>query len=122
MSKGKHTLIVGASEKPDRYAFKALKMLTDFEHPVSAFAVRKGSVLGVDFINEFPASNTVDTVALYINPKIQEQYYADIIALKPKRVIFNPGTENPTFQEKLAENGIASENACTLVLLSTDQY
>ena len=87
-----------------------------------AFGLRKGSVSGVEIATELEAYEDVDTVTLYLNPKRQKDYYNYIIGLKPKRVIFNPGTENPEFYEMLKANEIASEVACTLVLLSTNQY
>ena len=64
----------------------------------------------------------IDTVSLYLNPKAQKEYYDYIISLKPRRVIFNPGTENEEFYELLKVNNIAFEESCTLVLLATNQY
>ena len=69
------------------------------------------------------AYKNIDTVTLYLNPKRQEEYYDYIISLQPRRVIFNPGTENMEFIKLLKNNQIESEIACTLVLLSTtSQY
>lgn len=118
----KKTLIIGASDKPERYAFKALKMLQDHDVEAVPFGIRKGSALGVDFLTEFPTSAQFHTVTLYINPIRQEEYYQRILDLKPKRVIFNPGTENPAFETQLNNAGIQADRACTLVLLSTGQY
>ncbi len=118
----KTTLVVGASPKPDRYAFKAVVKLREQGFPVIAFAPRNGECGGVQIQTEWDDSWDVHTVTLYINAKKQVEYMADIIALRPKRVIFNPGTENPDFEEELVRNGIEAIEACTLVLLATRSY
>lgn len=116
------TLVIGASEKPDRYSNKAIRMLRQFNHEVVAIGMKPGKVEDVSFSNERQLFENVHTVTLYINPTIQNDYEDYILSLKPKRVIFNPGTENPGFEKKLRENGIEPVEACTLVLLSTHQY
>ncbi|MCC6701342.1 MAG: CoA-binding protein [Fluviicola sp.] len=118
----KTTLVIGASEKPDRYAFKAITQLVKAGHPVIAFGPRKGTVAGIDFETEWNSNWQVDTVTLYINPERLEQYKTAILALHPKRVIFNPGTEHFEFIEALRAKGIVAEVACTLVLLSLHDY
>jgi len=118
----KKTLVIGASLNPSRYSNIAIKRLKSYNHDVVAFGLRQGDVNGVNIDTELMPYKTIDTVTLYLNPKRQEQYYDYIIGLNPKRVIFNPGTENPDFYSKLKANGIKSEVACTLVLLSTGQY
>ena len=116
------TLVIGASTNPNRYSNIAIKRLVDKELPVLALGLRKGKVLNVIIEDEMQDYNTIDTVTLYLNPKRQEAYYNYIINLKPRRVIFNPGTENMEFVKLLQENNIEAEIACTLVLLSTNQY
>lgn len=116
------TLVIGASTNPNRYSNIAIKRLVDKEVKVAALGLRKGTVLGVVIDDEKKEYKNIDTVTLYLNPKRQEQYYNYIIGLKPRRVIFNPGTENMEFVALLQENNIESEIACTLVLLSTNQY
>ena len=116
------TLVIGASTNPNRYSNIAIKRLVDKEVNVAALGLRKGTVLGVVIDDEKKEYKNIDTVTLYLNPKRQEQYYNYIIGLKPRRVIFNPGTENMEFVALLQENNIESEIACTLVLLSTNQY
>lgn len=119
----KPTLVIGASDNPTRYAYKAVVSLVNHGHSVIAFGKRKGVSIGdVEIRNDWNTTWHVDTVTLYINPKIQEDYYKMIIGLKPKRVIFNPGAENPIFQEMLHEKGIKVELACTLVMLSIGDY
>jgi len=118
----KKTLVVGASENPDRYSYKAIQALKSHQHEVVAIGLRKGEVAGVTFDSEKQAFENIDTVTLYIGPQNQPEYYSYIIGLKPKRVIFNPGTENPEFIEQLKAVGIYPEVACTLVLLATGQY
>lgn len=116
------TLVLGASTNPNRYSNIAIKRLVDKELPVAALGLRKGKILNVIIDDEMQDYNTIDTVTLYLNPKRQEAYYKYIISLKPRRVIFNPGSENMDFVKLLQENNIEAEIACMLVLLSTNQY
>ena len=116
------TLVIGASEKPDRYSYLAINQLLDKNHEVVAIGLKPGEVRGVHFETEKVAFTGVDTVTLYVNPMVQESYYDYILELKPRRVIFNPGTENPEFIKLLEDHDIEAEVACTLVLLSTGQY
>jgi len=118
----KTTLVIGASLKTERYSNKAIKRLRESEIPVFAIGLRIGKVADVEIIKEKKAFDSVDTVTLYLNPKRQEEYYNYIIDLKPRRVIFNPGTENGVFINLLKDNHILPEIACTLVLLATKQY
>ena len=118
----KTTLVFGGSVKPDRYANKVIKMLTNKNIVTKVFAIKDGVVNDVVFDTELLSYKDIDTVTLYINPKRQEAYYDYIVRLKPRRVIFNPGTENPEFIKMLEQNGIEADIACTLVLLSTNQY
>ena len=118
----KLTLVIGASLNPNRYSNIAIKRLRDKRIDVVAIGLRKGEVLGVVIENEKKVFNAIDTVTLYLNSKHQEEYYEYIIGLKPRRVIFNPGAENKEFDKILKEKGIISIEACTLVLLSTNQY
>lgn len=118
----KKTLVVGASTNSSRYSNMAIKKLMNYNHETVAFGLREGEVQGVIIDTELKNYNNLDTVTLYLNPKRQEQYYNYIVGLKPKRVIFNPGTENSEFYAILKENNIDFEIACTLVLLSTNQY
>ena len=118
----KKTLVIGASENPDRYSNKAIKSLVSHNHEVVAIGLRAGEVAGVSFNSEKKAFENVDTVTLYVGPQNQPEYYKYILSLNPLRVIFNPGTENPEFITKLESVGIYPEIACTLVLLATGQY
>ena len=116
------TLVLGASLNPNRYSNIAIKRLRDKNIAVVAVGLRKGNVLDVAILDKKQPLENIDTVTLYLNPKRQEAYYNYIIDLKPRRVIFNPGTENMEFVKLLKENNIETEIACTLVLLSTNQY
>ena len=118
----KKTLVIVASENPDRYSNKAIKSLVSHNHEVVAIGLRAGEVAGVSFYSEKKAFENVDTVTMYVGPQNQPEYYNYVLGLKPKRVIFNPGTENPEFITKLESAGIYPEIACTLVLLATGQY
>ncbi|TAI46622.1 CoA-binding protein [Flagellimonas allohymeniacidonis] len=116
------TLVFGASPNPSRYSNIAIKRLVENTIETEAFGVRPGIVSGIQIKNKLDEFQNIDTVTLYINPKRQQGYYGQIVDLKPRRVIFNPGTENREFQNILEEEGIQVENACTLVLLATGQY
>lgn len=116
------TLVMGASENVQRYSNMAIRKLVNHNHKVKAFGIRGGEVSDIP-IEELPIHcEEIDTVTLYLNPTKQKPYYDYILSLKPRRVIFNPGTENPELQTLLKKNGIAFEEACTLVMLSTNQY
>jgi hypothetical protein len=118
----KRTLIIGASSNPSRYAYLAAQKLRSYGHPVLLLGRRKGFVLGEEIHLEKIKWEHVDTVTLYINPSHQPEYYDYIISLNPKRVIFNPGTENPDFRTILFNKNIIPIEACTLVLLSIGEY
>lgn len=121
MSEKKKTLIIGASENPARYANMAIRSLRNSNHEVVALAKREGQVEDVKITTEFP-SDEIDTVSLYVGPQRQPEYYSKVINLQPRRVIFNPGTENPEFYQLLQENDIEPVEACTLVMLSIGNY
>ena len=118
----KKTLVIGASENPDRYSNRAIRSLVSNGHEVVAIGLRRGQVLDVAFDGEKKPFENIDTVTMYVGPQNQPEYYQYILSLKPQRVIFNPGTENPEFISQLKSAGIYPEIACTLVLLSTGQY
>lgn len=118
----KKTLVIGASENPDRYSNKAIHALVSHGHEVVAIGLKSGEVAGVSFDSEKKAFENIDTVTMYVGPQNQPEYYSYIIGLKPRRVIFNPGTENPEFIDQLKAAGIYPEIACTLVLLATGQF
>lgn len=116
------TLVLGASTKPERYAYKAITQLRAKNCPVVAVGAKTGTVAGVEFKTSLEQLPPIHTVSMYLSPARQEMYYDKIIALQPQRVLFNPGTENPAFAQRLQNEGIAVENACNLVLLATNQY
>lgn len=118
----KKTLIIGASEKPERYSNKAIRALRRHGHPVVALAPRSGQVEDVVFDTAPQLLSDVDTVSMYIGPDKQNEYVDYLLSLNPKRVIFNPGTENAPLMQQLNQAGIETEAACTLVLLSIGQY
>lgn len=122
MMKNKKTLVLGASTKPDRYAYKAINALVQKGHTVLAIGQNTGEVAGVKIYTKAIPVKNIDTVTLYLNPSRQRDYYNYIIEAQPKRVVFNPGTENPELYQLLELNNIKAEVACTLVLLATNQY
>ncbi|MEO6404186.1 MAG: CoA-binding protein [Ferruginibacter sp.] len=118
----KKTLILGASENPARYSYLALHKLLSHQHPVVAIGKKEGSLQNVPIQKGLPPVQEIDTVTLYLNPANQKAYYDYILSLNPKRIIFNPGTENDELEELANKKGIKTLNACTLVMLSTNQY
>jgi predicted CoA-binding protein len=116
-------VVLGASNNPERIAYQAVSRLLERGHDVIAVSPKGGEILGQPVLPNLGAvTRAVDTVTLYVGPDRQAPLLADIIALQPRRVIFNPGTENPAVYPQLRQAGIATEEACTLVLLSTHQF
>jgi len=120
----KRTVIIGATPNPNRYAYFAAQKLNRYNHPILPVGIKKGSIEGIDIIDlrKKPELENVDTVTMYINPTHQDEWEGYILSLKPRRIIFNPGTENPAFAAKASQQGIEPLNACTLVMLSTGTY
>ena len=118
----KTTLVLGASANPSRYSNIAINRLRSKNHPVVAIGKRNGTVGDTPVETTTRDIENLDTVTLYLNPNNQKPYYQYIIDLKPKRIIFNPGTENDELVEIAKKEGIQPIEACTLVLLSTGQY
>ena len=120
----KKTVIIGASNNPSRYAYLAADMLQKTGHEIVPVGIKSGSVFGIEILNLRlkPAVKDVDTVTLYIGPRHQPEWYDYILSLEPKRVIFNPGTENEVFQRMVSASGAEALEACTLVMLRTGQY
>ena len=118
----KKTLILGASTNPDRYSYKATVQLSKKGHEVLPLGIKKGEIAGIQIENSTPQYEGVDTVTLYLNPENQKLYYDYIFSLKPKRIIFNPGTENFELIRLAKEKGIETQIGCTLVMLAIDNY
>lgn len=118
----KKTLVLGASDNPSRYSYLAIERLRRYGHPVVALGRKDTKVADVNIGKEKTMFPDIDTVTLYLNPSHQEEYYDYILSLQPKRIIFNPGTENETLEKIAAQKGILTLSACTLVMLSTNQY
>lgn len=122
METSKKTLLLGASDNPARYSFMAINQLRRHGHQVIAIGKKKVVVADVQVLTDPILYKDIDTVTLYLSPPHQASYYDYILQLHPKRVIFNPGTENEVLEELLHKNNISYMEACTLVLLSTGQY
>jgi uncharacterized protein len=118
----KTTLVLGASANPSRYSNIAINRLRRHNHPVVAIGKRNGTVADVQVETDQRSIDNLDTITLYLNPTNQKPYYQYILGLKPKRIIFNPGTENDELAAMAEKEGIQPMEACTLVLLSTGQY
>jgi len=118
----KKTVVLGASLNPARASNTAMKMLTERNIEAVPIGLKEGELYGEKILRGKPEIEDVHTVSLYMNPKRQEDFYDYILSLKPERIIFNPGTENPFFEEKAKAEGVETVEACTLVMLSTQQF
>jgi predicted CoA-binding protein len=118
----KNTAIIGASPRPDRYAYKATVSLKRHGHQVYPVGIHEGEIEGVKILTDKPALKDVDTVTLYVGPQNQKAWTDYILSLDPKRIIFNPGTHNPEFIQEATAKGIECVDACTLVMLSLGEY
>lgn len=119
----KKTAIIGATTNRERYAFLATNMLQSYGHPVVPLGIRTGSIGDAKIVTDWPEQiEDLDTITLYIGPRRQPEYYDYLISLHPKRIVFNPGTENRELIELAQSNGIETVEACTLVMLRTGQF
>ncbi len=120
--KEKRTAVLGASPNPQRYSHIATHMLLRHGIEVQLFGNKKGQIAGINIEEVLASPREIHTLTLYMNPQRQVPLYQDILDLKPKRIIFNPGTENTELKKLAEEAGIETVEACTLVMLSTAQY
>ena len=116
------TLVVGASPNSERYSFLATCLLNEHGISVYPYGIKKGMINDIPILNEWPNQIPIDTVTLYLGSDAQTEYIDQILALKPRRIIFNPGTENPTLVQLAHAADIETIEACTLVMLTTGQY
>lgn len=116
--------VVGASADASRYSYKALEMLEEYGHHPIPVHPKLTEIRGHKVIHDLKElmGQKIDTITMYVNPAISDLYQKDIIDLHPKRIIFNPGSENPKLYKSLKDQGIHVEEACTLVLLRTGQF
>ena len=122
MNNRNKTLVLGASDNPSRYSYIARNLLVKLGHQVVAIGRSKTMVDKIPVETDLIPFADIDTVTLYIAEQHQKPYYDYILSLRPRRVIFNPGTENEELKKLLENNGIATLEACTLVMLQTGQY
>jgi uncharacterized protein len=118
----KKTVVLGATPDTSRFAYKAANMLVNYGHEMVPVGIKKGEVAGQKILNGQPDIEHVDTVALYVGPRNQTDLYEYILRLKPKRIIFNPGTENDELISLAKRNNIEPVLGCTLVMLSVGTY
>jgi len=116
------TMVLGASPNPERYSYMATVMLLEKGYAIYPFGIKKGMIQSLPIEQEWPIPGSITTLTLYVGPAAQTEYYDQIIALKPQRIIFNPGTENPTLVQLAHAANIETIEACTLVMLTTGQY
>lgn len=122
MKRNEWTLIIGASHNPLRYSYKALVKLTCCGYEVIALGREAGAVNEIPILTGFPQLEDIHTVNLYLAPQNQPVYYQYIVGLNPRRVVFNPGTENPEFEMSLLSKGISVVRDCTFVMLGNNTY
>jgi uncharacterized protein len=120
----KKTVLVGATPNQSRYAHLAARMLAEYKHDTVLLGIQKGEIEGNKILNirEKPTLTDIDTITLYIGPHRQPEWYDYLLSLKPKRIIFNPGTENEEFEDRARQHGVEVLHACTLVMLRSRQY
>jgi len=118
----KKTLVVGASENPERYSYLATKLLVAHGHPVLCIGLKEGRIDDTPIVTGEPVLIDIHTITLYVNPSAQHALIPYLFSLNPRRIIFNPGTENEAFTMVAKQKGIETMDACTLVLLNTGQY
>ena len=119
----KKTLVIGASPNGFRYSNRAVRQLSQLSHEVVAFGKEEGLIGDVPITTQWPDTTAdIHTATMYISPKFQKEFYEKLMALRPKRIIFNPGTENVELKKLADKNGIQTLNACTLVMLSIGDY
>lgn len=118
----KSTIVIGASSNPERYSYKAVMSLLKHEHTVIPIGIKQGKINDLDIFVGKPIIGNIHSVSLYVGITNQTEWIPYILQLKPKRLIFNPGTENPDFFKLAQEQGIECIEACTLVMLSIGNY
>ncbi len=118
----KRTVVIGASNNPERYAYKAVLSLVAKGHDVFPVGRRNGQIANIQIATDRVIYENIDTVTLYVGPQNQPDWYEYILALKPKRIIFNPGTENEELVQLAKSENIETVEACTLVMLSIGNY
>jgi predicted CoA-binding protein len=123
-NKSKLTLVVGATDNPDRYAYRAAELLQIKGIQFVPIGIKKGVVFGEEILDlrQKPILMGMHTITLYLGPQNQSEWIDYLICLRPQRIIFNPGTENPLFFQKAKTAGIEALEACTLVMLTTGQF
>ncbi len=120
----KKTVVIGATPNPSRYAYLAAHRLKNHGHEMIPVGIKKGEVAGEEILDlrTTPPIDNVDTVTMYIGPQNQPMWEDYILSLNPKRIIFNPGAENPSFSQKARNLGIETIDGCTLVMLSANTF
>lgn len=118
----KKTLVFGASLKEERYSNKAIRMLQNYDIEVVGIGLREGKINEISLLTGHPDLKNIDTISLYLSPQRQDPHIDYLLSLNPKRIIFNPGTENSEFYQKAINKDIEAINACTLVMLRTEQF
>lgn len=115
-------LVLGASPKERRYSYKATEMLSQYGYRVYPLGLRSGKIGDIEILLDFPGEEKIDTIAMYLSAENQEKYRQKILDNLPKRIVFNPGTYHPEFQNELKEKGVEVVNDCVLLMLQGSRY
>ncbi len=115
-------MVLGATPDTSRYANLAANRLVQRGHSIVNVGIKTGEVAGVPIEKPETIHHDIDTITLYVGPINQAPLYDYILNTHPKRIIFNPGTENSELRRMANDKGIETEYACTLVMLSVGQY
>lgn len=119
----KTTAIIGASPKPERYSYKAMKMLEEYGHKVHLVTPKTSPIEDHPvYASLQDVPEDLDTVTMYVGEKTSDQLVNDLISKSPKRVIFNPGSENRRLEAELKKRNIEVVHGCTLVMLRSGQF
>ncbi|MCB9246089.1 MAG: CoA-binding protein [Flavobacteriales bacterium] len=118
----RRTLVLGASPNPHRYSYRAVELLQENHLETIALGNRKGAIHGLEIETDLKPFEHIDTITVYMNQFRQAQYEDYMLSLKPRRIIFNPGAENPDFEQRAEQAGIETLEACTLVMLRIGLY
>jgi predicted CoA-binding protein len=118
----KKTVVLGATDNPDRFAYRAAHSLVRHGHEIEPVGIKHGMVAGKEIINDKRPIADVDTVTLYVGSRNLPEWYNYIMDLNPRRIIFNPGTEDDELVRLAEEKGIQTVEGCTLIMLSAGMY
>jgi hypothetical protein len=117
-----HVVVLGASPDPGRYSYRAVRQLVKRNYEVVAIGKKKGLIGDILIETGQPPIQDVHTILIYLSPHHQGEIFDYVLSLRPKRVIFNPGTESPEFEEILISHNVEVVHDCSLVMMAMDRF